>query len=154
MTPEQARRAAKFLQHGWPGDFTEEAVAIYLDALMPLPFDQVAAALRSLLLTCRFRPSVAQIREAVAASDGTPGLVDALRQGAEFFEFVSQSQWVNGSGWVPSRPRVHPTVELAVEAMRGVDRFDPRLFERVWRDVTAGWPASRAGSEIEMGGGV
>jgi hypothetical protein len=48
-------------------DLTPDIAAVYLDALSDLPLDALRAGCRRLVLTARFMPKVAEIREAVEA---------------------------------------------------------------------------------------
>jgi len=136
----EAHRVSKFVQHGWPGDFTEEALAIYLDALTPLPFEAVATAIKGMLLTCKFRPSIAEVYSAAVAQLGgsAPPLAEALGQGRQWVRYLEQMQWSNGSGYVPQAPEAHPLVVRCCGSMRD---FDEHSFRRAYIEAAQNYNA-------------
>lgn len=138
MNADEARKVSKFLLHGWPGDFTEEGLVIYLDALMPLPFEAVATGIKGLLLTRKFRPSIAEIYECAVAQIAamSPSLDVALIEGAAYFEYLAQLQWSNGSGYEPRKPHAHPAVVRACRAIASSDHFDEITFRKVYESVS------------------
>jgi hypothetical protein len=138
MTEEEALAVAELLEHGWPGSFREEAIAVYVRMLIPLPAEPVVAAIEELLLTERHRPSVAEIYRAAMSRVGgaAPPIDEALSQGRAWIEYRAQLQWVNGTGYRPIEPEVHPAVVRACEALGAVADFDEISFTRVYREVS------------------
>lgn len=132
MDLEHAMAMVRVVEHGWPQkDFSEESAMVYLDGLKDLPMDSALAALRSLVRTSDFRPTVAEIRRETARSLGQlpPPLDEALGQAAEWSRWIEQCQFQNGTGELGVRPVVHPLV------MRVCDETSPNLSDPTWRHL-------------------
>ncbi len=78
MTNAEALQCVTMLAGAYPRpEMSEATVRIYVRCLVPLDFGMVSAAIERLLLTSRFLPTIAEIREAVTANSAptwpTPG---------------------------------------------------------------------------------
>lgn len=113
MTPAEVGRVVELLEFGWPNrDMAEQTAMLYMAALSDLPFDAAVGAVKRLLLTDEFRPSVAAVRREVALSLGLlpPGLDDALVEARAWCEWREQARFGNGSGSVSVCPPIHHVV--------------------------------------------
>lgn len=93
-----------------------ETFAIYLRELGDLPVDVLQAAARDLIRTCRFFPSIAEIRAAAAEFLlGLPTETEALAQ------VEARLRWTRDREG--EAPAVHPLVRQAAEHVGGFSTF-------------------------------
>ena len=126
--------AVEVLEAGWPQRFSEDQAEMYLDGLSDLDPKALVAAVKRLVKTEEFRPSIAAIRRAVARA-GLPDDAEAVKQAATYLRWAEARRFVNGSGFDPVRPEVHDAV---VEACFGLTLSRPGWEERFvakWRAV-------------------
>ena len=128
MNLDEAAQVMRYIEGAWPRNITEGTAAAYIDGIMDLPFGEAKQAVRDLARTSKFMPSIAEIRERVAADVGLlpPSVNDALRQARALLDYKEQAQWANGSGWRPLPPTVHPAVEASC---RSIHPDNPRWAE-------------------------
>lgn len=110
----------ELLEFGWPNrEMAEQTAMLYMAALSDLPFDAAVEAVKRLLLTDEFRPSVAAVRREVALALGLlpPGLDEALAQARAYCAWREQARFVNGSGSVSVCPSTH---DVVVKVCRGL----------------------------------
>lgn len=142
MDVEQAMALVRVVEHGWPQKaFSEESAMVYLDGLKDLPAQAAFDALRSLVRTSEFRPTVAEVRRETARSLGQlpPGLDDALGQAAEWSRWSEQRRFQNGNGELGVQPGTHPVV-MKVCLELSPDLSDPtwrHLFRAAYREAVA-----------------
>jgi hypothetical protein len=140
MTDHPAAQAIRMLEHGWPGRMTPETAALYLDGLGDLPAGALVAAVRTLLRTSEYRPSVALVRQEAGrqGAGAAPGDLEAMAQALELLRYREQLRHVNGSGYEAQRPAVHPAVERVCLAA-GLTLDDVRwrqTFRAAWQEAT------------------
>jgi hypothetical protein len=123
----------RMLEYGWPQKFSPEMALLYIEGLADTDPDAAQRAVRRLIRTSEFRPSVAAVRREIA-SEALPGLAEALTQAEQWLRYRDAQQYVNGSGYKPVRPEVHAAVRQACAALPGlVPRWQER-FTAAWRD--------------------
>lgn len=133
------------IEEGWPGQMSEEAAALYVEALADLDGPSALGAVKRLLLTSEYRPTVAAVRSAVGR-EGFPALPEAMAQARAVARYREQRAYVNGSGYEPVPPVVHDAVMRACDALPMTHFGWERRFESVYSSVTEA-PASR----LELG---
>lgn len=123
--------AVRVLESGWGASFSPEAAALYLDGLSDLDPDVTLRAVRRLLRTEEFRPSIARVRREVLTERSLTVEV-AVKQAEAFLRWRDASRFVNGSGYAPVRPEVDDRVVVACAGLQLVAGWrDKFLF--VWR---------------------
>lgn len=122
MRNQEAAILFEAVDQAWPrGQTSVEAATIILASLLDLPYDLTRDVITKLIMSSKFRPSVADIRLGVAKRLGAlPPPVDvATSAAAVWVEHLDQLQHVNGSGWRPTPvEEPHP---LIVSVLRGIN---------------------------------
>jgi hypothetical protein len=132
MASNDLTTAVRLLESGWPQRFTAEQAAAYLQALDDLPAEAVASAVRNLLRSDEYRPSIARIRR-VAVVGALPTEAQALEDARTWLRYRDARQWVNGSGYNPERPQVHSAVVEACAGLRLTGGWQER-FLWAWKE--------------------
>lgn len=139
MTASALRPALELLAAGWPQELTREQITVYAEMLADVPPDELLAAVRRLIATNDFRPSVAEVRRTViVARAGIP----TPEQAAEQAEALDAWNRAHAVPWgaqpePPPPPDVHPLVR---EAWRVAgDAAIPAVFARAFREVRDAW---------------
>lgn len=129
------RDAVQLVAAGWPQSFTPEQATVYLEMLADVPPDELTAAVRRLISTSDFRPSVAAIRTAVLDGRGVaPSPAEAAEQAAMLDEWAAARAVPWGAQEAPpAQPTVHPAV-LDAWTAAGADAF-PAVFLRAYREA-------------------
>lgn len=121
------------LATAWSQPFEREHVLLYGEFLADIPLDELEAAVRALITTSTWRPSIAEIRRAVLDRRQvvpTPEL--AAAQAAELDRWDRARQTPLGAtGTILATPEVHPTVWAAWHAV-GAQAL-PAVFAKAWR---------------------
>lgn len=112
MILDEAEIVMNIIEHGFVGDLTPEAVMVYIDGILDLPYMETRKTIKRASLTQRFRPTISEIRAGVAEQMGLlpPSVEEATAQALDWMEYQDQLQYVNGSGYQPVKPRVHEAV--------------------------------------------
>ena len=134
MSATDVAMAVRMLEAGWGARFSPETASLYLDGLADLDPAATVQAIRRLLRSEEFRPSVARVRREVEAAD-TDSVETALAQAESLLGWRQANQFVNGSGWAPERPMVSPAVLAACEGLR-LDYGWRERFLAAWRNGT------------------
>ncbi len=133
------RPALELLAAGWPQQFTREQVTVYAEMLADVPPDELVAAVRHLIATSDFRPSVAEVRRTVlVARSGIPTPEQAAAQ-AEALDDWHRARAVpwGAQAEPPPAPDVHP---LVLEAWRVAGPASlPAVFARSFREARDAW---------------
>ena len=126
----------KMLEFGWSPGISQEQAVMYLTGLGDLDPTEAQRAVLRLLRTEEYRPSVARVRREVL-SGGLPEFTVALAQAEALLRYRDGLRYVNGSGYRPSEPEVHPVV---VEVCRGLG------LSRDWRgEFSRRWKGRQGG---------
>ena len=126
--------AVRMLEAGWGARFTPETASLYLDGLADLDAAATVQAVRRLLRSEEFRPSVARVRREVEAAD-RGSVEEALAQAEALLGWRDSIRFVNGSGWTPERPVVASGVLAACEGLR-LDYGWRERFLAAWRNAS------------------
>lgn len=126
----------KMLEFGWSPRFTTEQAVMYLTGLADLDPDETQRAVVRLLRTEEYRPSVAMIRREVLSAE-LPELSEALVQAEALVRYREALRFVNGSGYRPVEPEVHPVVAEICFAL-GWARDWRGEFVRRWKGRSGG----------------
>lgn len=138
MNRTEMAKLIKVVDHGWPhSKLTVETAALYTTGLADLPYAAAERAVQNFLLSSEFRPSVAAIRKAVMAQAGIlpPPLPEAVVQAEAWLRYQDSLSYVNGSGWTPTAPSVHPAVVRACGAVSGGGNWEYG-FTRAYRALS------------------
>lgn len=121
MTPEDARSVVNAIEAAWDAEFTKKRAAIWISAIRDLPLDATLTAVRSLIATRSTVPSIANIRREVYGASGllAPDPQTALAQADRWLTYQDQLGFVNGSGYRPREPEVHPAVVATCALVNG-----------------------------------
>ncbi len=142
------RPALELLAAGWPQPLSREQVAVYAEMLADIPPDELAHAVRRLITTSDFRPSVAEIRRAVITHRAAlPSEEEAAAQCRLLDEWESGRivPW-GAQPEPPPPPEVHPLV-LEAWHVAGPGAF-AGVFARAYRDARDGWLHRTAGEPL------
>lgn len=144
------RPALELLAAAWSQPLTREATLVYGEFLADIPLDETIAAIRRLITTSEWRPSVAEIRRTVVEGrDPIPTAAEAAEQCELLDDFEARRRVPIGAQVPPVRPQVHPAVLAAWETV-GYDAM-PASFARAYRDARAGFVS--AAIEGKLGAG-
>ena len=137
MTRGQMSKLLVLIEEGWPGQMTEEAAALYVEMLADLDGPTAICAVKRLLLTSEYRPTIATVRKAVER-EGFPPLPEAMQQARRLARYREQRRFANGSGYEPVPPVVHDAVMRACEGLALTTNRWERQFEVSYASITAG----------------
>lgn len=120
MNIEQAAQVMRVIEHAWPRKIEPETAALYIEHMRDLPYEVTVAAVKRLVVSDEFMPSIATIRRTVADALGLlpPPDAIAIAQADAWLDYQHQQGFVNGSGYAPEPPDVHPAVIAACEGVR------------------------------------
>lgn len=120
MNIEEAAQVMRVIEHAWPRKIEPETAALYMEHMLDLPYDATVAAVKRLVVSDEFMPAIATIRRTVAGALGLlpPPEAIALAQADAWLDYQHQRGFVNGSGYSPDAPVVHPAVMAACEGVR------------------------------------
>lgn len=141
----------ELLAVGWPQALSREQVAVYAEMLADVPAGELEAALRRLLTTADFRPSVAEIRRSVVlARADVPTDEEAAAQAALLDSWAASAAVPWGAqAEPPPRPVVHPLVASAW-SVAGPGSY-PAVFARAYRDARSSWAEQTASRPLSEG---
>ena len=133
MTPEEAALIVDMIDAGW-SRMRQETALLYVQNMLDLPYEVVAQVLKDLMAQSDYRPSIAAIRRGSAAALGLmpPTEAEALEQAVDYLRYKGQLMYVNGSGYRPEEPRVHPAVKAACAPLDAEDNYWPTMFKRFY----------------------
>lgn len=150
MTAQSMRPALELLAAGWPQPFNREQVAVYAEMLADVPPGDLVDAVRRLITTSDFRPSVAEIRRAVLVGRGQLPTEEAAAAQA-----ILLDEWdaARGVPWgaqaePPPAPDVHPLVLEAWHVV-GPGAFRPS-FAKAYREARDGWLHRAAARPLDV----
>lgn len=159
MNGDEARQILTLVTKAWPRpEMERETVAIYAEGISDLPGPAAIEAVKNLIRTEEFRPSVARIRRSVLeATHVIPTLDEALAQAEALEDWHYRTGVPLGAGSSPERPEVHPLVEEAwnqagEDFLPGV--FTARYREAAERETRRLLESPRLGAGPELGSGV
>lgn len=143
MNKQEATDLVKQLVVTWPRpEIGIETIMVYRESLEDLPYDHTAEAIRRLRASEDWMPSVAKIRRKVygIAGFGPPHLEEAIEQAHEFLRYQAQRSYVNGSGYQPTAPPIHPLVASTITGAGAHDGNDwEEGFRFVYKDNLESW---------------
>jgi hypothetical protein len=124
VTNDDCKHVLKKIIRMWPGKFEvtdPEMVPDWAEAMGSVTLDEALNAVQALARTSKWVPGVRDIREVVADRRGllAPDAEVALPQMREWVFYQEQRRHVNGSGFTPAKPKVHPAVRSGFARMGG-----------------------------------
>jgi hypothetical protein len=143
VTRDEVAVIVRMVDAGWSGRRLEpDAAMVYMEGLSDLPFDVTLDAMRNLIRTEDFRPTVSEIRREVADLEGLlpPDLDVALAQAEALARWREQQAYSNGLTAGSVCPTAHDVV-VRVWASLSVSVDDPtwkHLFRAAYREAKAG----------------
>ena len=144
MTEREAKALVTLLKSMYPHtEVSRETWQGYAHYLADLDFDQAKAAVDELVVTSRFFPSVAEIRELVA--DHACGLPSEEEAWHEVEEAIRRFDSADSSTWTYSSDFSCPAVGAAAQSMGGVSAMhEARELAFSRREFMRSYAASRA----------
>lgn len=133
MKPEEIRDILRQVQKVWTRqEMDAESAKQYAEALIDLPANLTMEAVKRLRATDDWMPSISRIRRKVygLAGFGPPHLDVAMDQAHEWLHYRNQKSFVNGSGYTPTAPQVHP---LVLTTLRGIGASSDKDWETSFR---------------------
>jgi hypothetical protein len=98
-----------------------DQVEAWAEALGSVTQEEALSAVLKLSRVSEWPPTIRSIREHVARTRGilAPSAEEALPQMRAWLFYLDQAGYVNGSGYHPAKPRVHPAVREGAARMGG-----------------------------------
>ena len=133
----------RMIDAGWPNRRLEpDSALIYMEGLADLPADLAAQAVKNLIRTDDFRPTVSAVRREVARLAGLlpPDLDEALAQAEALARWREQTAYSNGLAVGSVCPTAHDVV-VRVWSSLSVSVDDPtwkHLFRAAYREAAGG----------------
>lgn len=123
MTKSEAARLIAALKAAYPrGPFPPESAALYAESILDLPVDVTGTAIRQVIRTADFMPTIAEVRRAVA--ELVCNLPSPETAWAEVERALRRYSPDDSSTWTYPNEYSHPLIGEALTAMGGLPRLE------------------------------
>lgn len=152
---EEAAVAVAGIEKLW-GEMSEDRSRIYMEVILDLPFDLTVRCVRALMGSRATMPAPAVIRREVMREAGLlPPTVDlALMQAEMWLGYQRSMGFVNGSGWQPDEPVVHPAVVRSCRGLDGGHGSWSSTFRSTYQTIIASAESDMLASDFGLASGA